>query len=244
MADAHRSLKILLLYRAGAFRPLGMMTFLMGVLVGLLIFFVFTGTALAHTPDWVSHLLEWLFGKKAAVGEAPSAGWMEPKPSPDFRLVDQDGRAIALLNLRGKVVLMNFIYSGCGDHCSSIKELKILARALGGRMREEVVFVSITLDPERDTAETLKAFSQRREIGSGWKLLTGPSDAIEKLVRAYGVYFKKIEASHRNTHRSIEYADVILFFDQEGRLMKRVFPHLLQLSGRADVEWLLEGHNH
>ena len=202
------------------------------------------GTASAHTPDWVSRLLEWVFGKKAAVEEAPSAGWIEPKPAPDFRLVDQDGKGVALQDLRGKVVLMNFIYTGCEDSCSSMKELSILAKALGGKMGKEVVFVSITLDPERDKPEALKAFGQKRGIGPGWKLLTGSSEAIEQLAGAYGVYVKRVEASHKNNHQDLEYGDVILFLDQEGRLRKRALPHLLKLSGRKDVEWLLERHDH
>ncbi len=202
------------------------------------------GTALAHTPDWVSRALEWAFGKKATVGEAPSAGWMEPKQAPDFRLVDQDGRRVALQSLRGKVVLMNFMYTGCGDACSSLKELGILAKALGGRMGKEVVFVSISLDPGRDTPETLKAFGQKLRVGSGWRLLTGASTAIEKLAEAYGVYVRRIETSHQDTYRDIEYGDMVLFLDPQGRLRKRVLPHLLRLSGRADVEWLLEEHHH
>lgn len=214
------------------------------IAVGMFVLFTLEGTASAHTPDWVSRLLEWAFGKKAAVTEAPSAGWMEPKPAPDFRLVDQDGQGVALQDLQGKVVLMNFMYTDCEDSCSSMKELKILAKALGGRMGKEVVFVSITLGPKRDTPEALKAFGQKWGIGPGWKLLTGSAEAIEQLTGAYGVYVRRIEASHRNNHRDLEYSDVILFLDQEGRLRKRVLPHLLQLSGRRDVEWLLEGHDH
>lgn len=210
----------------------------------ILVLFLLTGTASAHTPDWVSRLLEWTFGKKAAVGEAPSAGWMEPKPTPDFRLVGQDRREVGLHDLRGKVVLANFMYAGCGDSCRSMKELKILAKALGGRMGREVVFISITLDPERDTPAILNAFAEKEGIGPGWKLLTGSRDTTEKLTQAYGVYVKRTEASHRNLHRDIEYGDVILFLDQEGRLRKRVLPHLLQLSGRTDVQWLLERHEH
>jgi protein SCO1/2 len=213
-------------------------------LAGLLVLGVFAGTAVAHTPDWVSHLLEWAFGKKATVAETPSAGWMEPKPAPDFQLLDQDGRDVTLHDLREKVVLMNFIYVGCGEACSSLKELQILAQALGGRMGKEVAFVSISLDPQRDTPEALKAFGQGWGIGSGWKLLTGASETIAKLVQAYGVYVKRVEASHTNAHRGIEYSDVVLFLDQQGRLRKRVLPHLLKLSGRQDVEWLLEGHVH
>ncbi|MFQ5874703.1 MAG: hypothetical protein ACE5JL_13030 [Dehalococcoidia bacterium] len=47
------------------------------------------------------------------------------------------------------------------------------------------------------------------------------------MTEAYGVYVKRIEASHENSQRDIEYGDVILFLDQQGRLRKRVLPHLL-----------------
>ena len=210
----------------------------------LLLLYFSAGSATAQTPDWVSHLLEWAFGMKAAVGDAPSAGWMEPKPAPDFRLVDQDGRGITLQDYRGKVVLVNFITTDCGNSCSSMKELKILAKTLGGKMGKEVVFLSISLDPARDSPEALKAFGQRWGIRSGWKLLTGSTKAVEELASAYGVYVKRIEANPTNHHQNLEYGDVVIFLDQEGRLRKRILPHLLQLSGREDVEWLLKVHDH
>jgi protein SCO1/2 len=158
-------------------------------------------------------------------------------------LVDQDGKEVTLQDLQGKVVLMNFIYTDCAEACSSMQELKILAKALGGKMGKEVIIVSLTLNPERDTPEALRAFGQKRGIGPGWKLLTDSSETIKALAEAYGVYIKPIVTSHENTHH-IEYSDVILFLDQEGRLRKRVLPHLLRLSGRQDVEWLLERHDH
>jgi cytochrome oxidase Cu insertion factor (SCO1/SenC/PrrC family) len=222
------------------------LSILPGLLAGFFILFVLTGTASAHTPDWVSRLLEWTFGKKAMVGETPSAGWMEPKLVLDFRLVDQHGREITLHDLQGKVVLISFMYTECGDSCPSIKELKILAKALGKRMESKVLFVSITLAPEQDTSEILKTFGQKEGIGPGWKFLTGPSEAIEKLADAYGVYVRRIKVNHNSEkhYQTIEYGDVVLFLDQEGKLRKRVLPHLLRLSGRKDVEWLLEGHDH
>lgn len=201
--------------------------------------------ASAHTPNWASRVLEWVFGKKAAVGDAPSAGWIEPKRSPAFRLVDQDGKHIGLRNFHGKVVLMNFIYSDCGDSCASLKELKILQRALGGRMGKDVIFVSVTLDPERDTPQVLNSLGRQLAIDfTQWKFLTGRSADIQSLVEAYGIYVKRIHDGHQSSHRGIEYGDVVLFLDQEGRLRKRVLPHLLRLSGRPDVEWLLEKHEH
>jgi cytochrome oxidase Cu insertion factor (SCO1/SenC/PrrC family) len=199
-------------------------------------------TAAAHTPDWLSRLVEWMLGR--TVGQAPSAGWSTPAPAPDFELVDQHGTRVALGALRGKVVLLNFTDTGCGDACASVRELRSLARALGGKMGTGVFVVSITLDPVRDTTEMLRAFADQWGIGPGWKLLTGSPDVIDALARAYGIYVRRGDRGMGDARGPIEYTDMVLFLDQEGRVRKRVLPHVLQLSGRADVEWLLEGHDH
>lgn len=205
-----------------------------------LLLVVSPGAAAAHTPDWVSHLFEWVLGKEAAVDEAPSAGWLEPKPGHDFRLLDQEGRETTLRDYRGRVVMMNFFHAGCGNACGSMKELRILARTLGKKMGKEVVFLSLRLDAAEPPSGEARTFDQQWRMGPRWKLLHGPSAAIEELARAYGLYIKKIETGAGNNRGAIEYSDVVLFLDQEGRLRKRALPHLLQLSGREDVEWLLQ----
>ena len=210
-----------------------------GLIAAILTLLVSAGSASAHTPDWFSRFLEWAFGWKASVGEAPSAGWMEPRPGPDFRLSDLDGRPVSLRDLRGKVVLMNFVSAGCGESCASMKELRLLATALGRKMGSDVAFVSVVLTSERDTAEASKAFrSPGRRTVTGWRIATGPPETVAKLAEACGVYVAGAAS------RDIEYSDVVLFFDQEGRLRKRILPHLLQLSGLPDVEWLLAKHEH
>ncbi|MBI3092126.1 MAG: SCO family protein [Candidatus Tectomicrobia bacterium] len=200
--------------------------------------------AAAHTPDWVSHLFEWVLGKKAAVGEAPSAGWLEPEPAHDFRLLDQEGGEKTLRDYRGRVVVMNFFHATCGNTCGSMKELRILARSLGKKMGAEVVFLSVSLDAAEHPSGEAGTFDRQWRMGPRWQLLHGPSAAIEELAKAYGVYFKKIESAEGKNARTVEYSDVILFLDQQGRLRKRVLPHLLQLSGREDVGWLLQQAAH
>jgi protein SCO1/2 len=211
--------------------------------VAFVVVLAWTLPAAAHTPDWTSRLLEWLSGKTASVGDAPSAGWLPPEPAASFRLVDQDGRNVTLRDFQGKVVLMNFMHARCADACSSMKELGLLANALGRRMGRDVAFVSITLDPERDLPDVLKALGEARRISPGWRLLTGPRAVIDQVASANGVYVKRFDAG-RDGRARVEWSDVVLFIDRQGRLRKRALPHLLQLSGRPDVEWLLEDHDH
>lgn len=214
-----------------------------GAVVALLLL-VSPVPAAAHTPDWLSHLLEWILGRTPSVGEAPSAGWMTPAPVPPFRLVDQDGQPVTLEAFRRKVVLLSFMRVGCADDCASLTELRALAKALGGKMGRDVWMVAISLDSERDTPEALRAFARERALGFGWKLLTGAPEDVERLAAACGVYVRRLEAGAPGTGRVVEYGDVVLLLDREGRLRKRVLPRVLQLSGRADVEWLLEEGNH
>lgn len=55
--------------------------------VALLVVLAWTRPCAAHTPDWTSRLLEWLFGKKASVGDAPSAGWLSSEPAAGKKLL-------------------------------------------------------------------------------------------------------------------------------------------------------------
>lgn len=196
--------------------------------------------AAAHAPDWLGHLLEWILGRTPSVGKAPSAGWMTPAPVPTFRLSDQEGQPVALETFRRKVVLLSFVRVGCAADCASLMELRALAQALGGKMGRDVWMVAVSLDPERDTPEALRAFARERGLGTGWKLLTGALGEVERLAAACGVYVRRLPAGAPGAGRVVEYGDVVLLLDREGRLRKRVSSRVLQLSGRADVEWLVE----
>ena len=66
---------------------------------------------------------------------------------------------------------------------------------LGSVFGSKVAFVSITVDPERDTPEVLKQYAQAFGANlAGWTFLTGPPAAIQEVTRQYGVYASKTEA--------------------------------------------------
>lgn len=109
-----------------------------------------------------------------------------PATAPDFTLTDQSGNPFRLHDQRGKVVLMFFGYTNCPDVCPiTLSEFKKIKAGLGSRATE-VVFVFITVDPERDTPERLRLY-----VGSfdpDFIGLTGTVEQLEPVWKSYGVF--------------------------------------------------------
>jgi len=110
---------------------------------------------------------------------------------PDFTLYDQEGRVIAGGHFRGKLVMVNFIFTRCpvATMCpaSTLKMIATqkLAKEAGAKTIE---FVSITLDPSFDTPGVLKEYATTRGIDTAnFSFLTGPEPAIRDLLTQFGV---------------------------------------------------------
>jgi protein SCO1 len=108
--------------------------------------------------------------------------------APDFALTSQDNERVTLRDFRGKVVAVTFIYTSCPDTCPLLTmKMAQVQDELGARFGTKVAFVSITVDPERDTPEVLKQYVEAFEADpAGWAFLTGPPAAIRDVVRRYG----------------------------------------------------------
>ena len=113
--------------------------------------------------------------------------------APEFTLTSQDGAQVALADLRGKVVVVTFIYTLCTNTCPVLTPMMSFVQdQLGADFGVKIAFVSITVDPERDTPEVLKEYAQAFGANlAGWFFLTGPSDVIYDVTRRYGVFALK-----------------------------------------------------
>jgi protein SCO1 len=109
--------------------------------------------------------------------------------APDFALTSQDGAEVTLEALRGKVVAVTFIYVSCPDVCPMLSDkMARVQDELGSDFGTKVAFVSITVDPERDTPEVLKEYAEALDADlAGWSFLTGESAAIREVAHRYGV---------------------------------------------------------
>jgi protein SCO1 len=114
-------------------------------------------------------------------------------PAPEFTLTSQEGRRLALHELRGKVVAITFIYASCVDTCPLLTaKLAGLRSRLGRDFGSRVAFVSITVDPEHDTPAVLNRYAQEHGAKTdGWAFLTGTPAEIQEVARRYGIYYRK-----------------------------------------------------
>ena len=103
------------------------------------------------------------------------------------RLITQAGAAFSMEALRGKTVLLNFVFTHCPSVCpTQTRALQRVRSRLSPSLRERVHFVSVTIDPERDTPEVLRAFAAKLQLNlAGWTFVTGPEAEIEALSTAY-----------------------------------------------------------
>lgn len=110
---------------------------------------------------------------------------------PNVPLVTQDGKTVRFYDdlIKDKVVLVNFIFTGCSAACGlETARLKQVADLLGPRLGKDVFFYSISIDPDNDTPEALKAYMEKFDIsGPGWTFFTGKLKDIDLLRTRYGM---------------------------------------------------------
>ena len=129
----------------------------------------------------------------AAVSFAAADALPKIKPAPEFTLTKQDGKRLALKELRGKVLAITFIFASCADTCPLLTaKMAGIQNRLGLDFGAKVFFVSITVDPARDTPEVLKQYAEGHKANSaGWAFLTGTPAEIREVAKRYGIYYKK-----------------------------------------------------
>jgi protein SCO1/2 len=140
------------------------------------------------------------------------------KEAPDFTLQDADGRAFGLDDLRGKVVVLHFVYTSCPDvcplHAERIAEIQDMVNRTP--MRELVRFVTITTDPEHDTPAVMREYGPAHGLDPlNWMFLTSgpdqPGDTTRNLAERFGHKFTRTEDGYQ-IHGVVTHV-----LDREGR---------------------------
>lgn len=123
-----------------------------------------------------------------SVERASAAAW-HGNYFPNVALITQDGKTVHFYDdlLKNKKVVINFMYTACGDSCPlETARLSQVRKALGNRLGQDVFFYSISLDPKRDTPAALKAYANKFHVGPGWLFLTGAKADIELVRKKLG----------------------------------------------------------
>jgi len=137
---------------------------------------------------------------------------------PDFTLIDQRERTVTLEDLRGKVWVATFTFTRCAGICprmhGGLSELQ--DRLLTHPRRHQIRLVSITVDPEHDTPQVLKAHGDLFNADHDhWLFLTGDKDAIWQLSLEG---FKLIVEDVDDPIMPILHSDKYVLVDQQGRI--------------------------
>ncbi len=127
----------------------------------------------------------------AAPVTAPESGEKVDLKVPDLALIDQDGKPVHFYSdlVRGKVVMINFIFTTCTTICPPMgATFGKVQQLLGDRAGRDVHLISVSVDPANDTPERMKAWGQKFGAGPGWTLVTGTPATVVQLLKTLGVY--------------------------------------------------------
>lgn len=135
---------------------------------------------------------------------------------PAFTLVDQAGAVVTSQALRGRVLVVSFVFTTCAESCPLITAqlARTQTRVRSERLDERVRFVSITLDPATDRPDVLRRYADAYGLDlASWHLLTGGAEDVGRVVRAFGL---SAVARERIVHGSL-----VVLVDREGRIAER-----------------------
>jgi len=163
----------------------------------------------------------------AAASAASLAGCMQSKQSfnavditgadyaKDFTLKDANGATRSLADFKGKVVVLFFGYAQCPDVCpTTMTEMTQVKKQLGADADKlQVLFV--TVDPERDTPEVMKAYMGA--FNPGFVALIPTPEELPTLTKDFKVYYKKVEGKTPTSY-SMDHSAASFVYDPQGRL--------------------------
>lgn len=156
---------------------------------------------------------------------------------PDFTLRDQSNKSVSLRDLRDNYVLITFGYTNCPDVCPlTLSEFRNVRNALGSSS-EDVAFVFISVDGERDRPEALRNYFALREL-DGIIGLSGEEDVIRALGVDYGLSFEMTKPDKRGGYLVNHTAGSFLL-DPSGRWIRRYQFGVPPSTIVADLEELL-----
>jgi protein SCO1 len=155
-----------------------------------------------------------------------------------WTLSDQNGQLRTLQDFAGKAVVVFFGFTQCPDVCPTALQEMAQAKALLGADGAKLQGIFITVDPERDTPELLKAYMAN--FGSDFVALRPTAQQLPQVTQDFKIYYKKVEGKTPTSY-TMDHSAGSFTFDPQGRI--RLYNR--HASGAealaADVKILLSG---
>jgi len=148
---------------------------------------------------------------------------------PDAVLLTQDGAEVSLKSdvVGDRIVVVDFVYTTCTTVCPVLSAtFRQVQKKLGDRLGSEVVLVSISVDPNRDTPARLKQYADRLGAGNSWYWLTGRQQTVTEVLQELGAY----------TPNFADHPSMVLVGDgQSGQWTRFIgFPAAAQIISKVD----------
>lgn len=149
--------------------------------------------------------------------------------SGEVSFTDHNGKEFKFSNLRGKVLLVSYIYTNCPDICHIInKKMDVFKSHLkSNNIEKEVVFVSISIDPQNDTPQKLKMHIEHMDFDTtNWYFITGNIGSVYKLIANAGIFPVREAKSNASDDKSdyleyvISHRDRISLVDKDAQIRK------------------------
>lgn len=133
----------------------------------------------------------------------------------ELALPDIEGRPRSIAEFKGKVVVVFFGFTHCPDVCpTTLVELAAVKRALGAD-GERVQGIFVTVDPERDTAEVLRAYVSN--FDPGFIALRGGLEETAAMAKQFKVFYAKVPGKTPGTY-TMDHTAGSYIFDPQGRI--------------------------
>lgn len=142
----------------------------------------------------------------------------EPRPLPEFRLVDHRSEPFSREDLEGHTSLLFFGFTHCPDICpATLQQLVLARRQLAGQDQPLPEIVLISVDPERDTPGVLERYVEY--FGQGVTGVTGSLEDLRALTAALGIHFEKAPAGDGPADEYlVNHSAAVLVIDPQARL--------------------------
>jgi protein SCO1 len=136
----------------------------------------------------------------------------------DTAFVDQRSRPVGLDVARGHPVVITMMYGSCTDTCPLlIASIRRIEAALPARIRDDLHVVLVTLDPERDTPERLRALAALHRVDDDrWHFLAGSEEAVRDVAAVLGIKYRRLATG------AINHSSVLTLLERDGVIVARV----------------------
>jgi protein SCO1/2 len=133
----------------------------------------------------------------------------------DFRLPDADGKVRTLADFKGRLVAVFFGYTQCPDACPTTMAELAEARKMLGAQGDKLQVVFVTVDPQRDTSQVLKAYMGN--FDRTFLALRPDAEQLAQVAKDFKVYYKKAEGGDPKNY-TMDHTASTYVFDTQGRL--------------------------